>query len=238
MPSDDGMAVHRKRYDMIRLALDAIQPDVVFVDGLRDLLSSINDEESITKILNDFGSLAEERNLNIWMALHQNPSRKNDDDEAKMRGWAGTEFGNKVSDTLVSIKSKTANGVTFTVKQQDARDRDMDDWKFEVTEDAGALGVPRIITTGTNLSSKSKEQPECDDPRMIREWIEQAKEHYEWPMSRVQIKKTVFGEIGGVKNDGRQQADLMAAINLKYLEESTVKSGGYYMLQPPEDLPF
>jgi hypothetical protein len=30
----------------------------------------------------------------------------------------------------------------------------------------------------------------------------------------------------------------MAAINLKYLEESTVKSGGYYMLQPPEDLPF
>ena len=238
MPSDDGVAVHRKRYDLIRLAVDAIQPDVVFVDGLRDLLSSINDEESITKILNDFGSLAEERNLNIWMALHQNPSRKNDDDEAKMRGWAGTEFGNKVSDTLVSIKSKTANGVTFTVKQQDARDKDMDDWKFEVTEDAGALGVPRIITTGTNLSSKSKEQPECDDPRMIREWIEQAKEHYEWPMSRVQIKKTVFGEIGGVKNDGRQQADLMAAINLKYLEESTVKSGGYYMLQPPDDLPF
>ena len=238
MPSNDGVAVHRKRYDMIRLAVDAIQPDVVFVDGLRDLLSSINDEESITKILNDFGSLAEERNLNIWMALHQNPSRKNDDDEAKMRGWAGTEFGNKVSDTLVSIKSKTANGVTFTVKQEDARDKDMDDWKFEVTEDAGALGVPRIITTGTNLSSKSKEQPECDDPRMIREWIEQAKEHYEWPMSRVQIKKTVFGEIGGVKNDGRQQADLMAAINLKYLEESTVKSGGYYMLQPPEDLPF
>jgi len=238
MPSDDGVAVHRKRYDMIRLAVDAIQPDVVFVDGLRDLLSSINDEESITKILNDYGSLAEERNLNIWMALHQNPSRKNDDDEAKMRGWAGTEFGNKVSDTLVSIKSKTANGVTFTVKQQDARDKDMDDWKFEITEDAGALGVPRIITTGTNLSSKSKEQPECDDPKLIREWIEQAKDHYEWPMSRVQIKKTVFGEIGGVKNDGRQQADLMAAINLKYLEESTVKSGGYYMLQPPEDLPF
>ena len=238
MPNNDGVAVHRKRYDLIRLAVDAIQPDVVFVDGLRDLLSSINDEESITKILNDFGSLAEERNLNIWMALHQNPSRKNDDDEAKMRGWAGTEYGNKVSDTLVSIKSKTANGVTFTVKQQDARDKDMDDWKFEITDDAGQLGVPRIITTGTNLNSKSKEQPECDDPKMIREWIEQAKTQYEWPMSRVQIKKTVFGEIGGVKNDGRQQADLMAAINLKYLEESTVKSGGYYMLQPPEDLPF
>jgi hypothetical protein len=143
-----------------------------------------------------------------------------------------------VSDTLVSIKSKTANGVTFTVKQQDARDKDMDDWKFEITEDAGALGVPRIITTGTNLSSKSKEQPIYDDPKLIREWIEQAKTQYEWPMSRVQIKATIFGEIGGIKNKDKQQADLQVAINMKYLEESTIKSGGYYMLQPPEDLPF
>lgn len=235
---DDSMAIHRKRYDIIRLAMDAIQPDVIFVDGLRDLLSSINDEESITNILNDFGSLAEERNINIWMALHQNPSKKEDAEELKMRGWAGTEYGNKVSDTLVSIKSKTQNGVTFTVKQQDARDKDMDDWKFEITEDAGQLGVPRIITKGVNLSSKSKEQPECDEIQLIREWIEQAKGQYEWPMSRKDIKSKVFGTIGGQKNDGKQQADLIAAINLNYLEESTVKSGGYYMLQPPDDLPF
>ena len=235
---DDNIAIHRKRYDIIRLGIDAIKPDVIFVDGLRDLLSSINEEESITNILNDFGALAEERNINIWMALHQNPSKKEDAEELKMRGWAGTEYGNKVSDTLVSIKSKTQNGVTFTVKQQDARDKDMDDWKFEITDDAGNLGVPRIITRGTNLSSKSKEQPECDDTKLIREWIETAKNSYEWPMSRAQIKKTVFGEIGGQKNDGKQQADLIAAINLKYLEDSTIKSGGYYMLQPPEDLPF
>jgi len=235
---EDTIAFHRKRYDIIRLAMDAIQPDVIFVDGLRDLLSSINDEESITNILNDFGSLAEERNINIWMALHQNPSKKEDAEELKMRGWAGTEYGNKVSDTLVSIKSKTQNGVTFTVKQQDARDKDMDDWKFEITDDAGNLGVPRIISNGTNLSSKSKEQPECDDIQQIRDWIEQAKGQFEWPMSRKDIKAKVFGTIGGQKNDGKQQADLVAAINLHYLEESTIKSGGYYMLQPPEDLPF
>lgn len=238
MPHDDAVKVHRQRYDLIRMAIDAIQPDAIFIDGLRDLLASINDEESITNILNDFGSLAEDRNINIWMALHQNPSKKEDADDLKMRGWAGTEYGNKVSDTLVSIKSKTQNGVTFTVKQQDARDKDMDDWKFEVTDDAGLLGVPRIITKGTNLSSKSETMPQCDDTRQIREWIEQAKDQYEWPMSRKDIKTKVFGDIGGQKNDGKQQADLMAAINCGFLEESTVKSGGYYMLQPPADLPF
>ena len=238
MPKDEQKKVYQQRYDLIRMAIDAIQPDVVFVDGLRDLIASINDEETASTILDTFGSLAEERNMSIWLALHQNPSRKNDDDEAKMRGWVGSELGNKVSDTLVSIKNKTADGVTFTVKQCDARDKDMDDWKFIVTDDAGNLGVPRIITSGTNLSSKSKEQPSCDDPKLIREWIEQAKEQYQWPMSRVQIKKTVFGEIGGQKNDGKQQADLMAAINMGYLEESTMKSGGHPMLQPPEDMPF
>ena len=156
-----------------------------------------------------------------------------------MRGWIGTELGNKVSDTLISIKSKTANGVTFTVKQQDARDKDMDDWKFEITEDAGMLGVPRIINNGANLYSKSKEQPQSDDPKDIREWIEQAKDLYQWPMTRAEIKKTVFGDIGGQKNKDKQQADLQAALNMGYLEESTLKSGnGSYMLQIPEDLPF
>ena len=238
MPKEENVKAYMKRWDLIRMAIDAIQPDVVFIDGIRDLLSSINDEQQGTLILDELGSMAEDRRMCIWNALHQNPARKNDDDDAKMRGWIGTELGNKVSDTLVSIKSKTQNGVTFTVKQQDARDKDLDDWKFEITEDAGNLGVPRIISSGTNLSSKSKEQPECDDPRQIREWIETAKDKYEWPMSRANIKKAVFGEIGGQRNDGKQQADLMAAINMGYLEESTIKSGGYYMLQPVDDMPF
>ena len=239
MPKDEGIKAYKKRYELIKLAIDAIQPDVVFIDGLRDLLASINDEEQGTTILDELGSMAEERRMSIWGALHQNPKANSDGEDSKMRGWIGTELGNKVSDTFVSIKSKTQNGVSFTVKQQDARGKDLDDWKFEITEDAGALGVPRIITTGTNLSSKSKEEPQYDDPKLIREWIEQAKDHYEWPMTRANVKKTVFGEIGGQKNTAKQQADLNVALNMKYLEESTIKSGnGSYMLQPPEDLPF
>lgn len=239
MPKEENVKAYMKRWDLIRMAIDAIQPDVVFIDGIRDLLSSINDEQQGTLILDELGSMAEDRHMCIWNALHQNPARKNDDDDAKMRGWIGTELGNKVSDTLVSIKSKTANGVTFTVKQQDARDKDLDDWKFEITEDAGNLGVPRIINSGTNLPSKSKEQAICDDVAVIREWINQAKDMYQWPMTRADVKKTVFGEIGGQKNKDRQQADLMAALNMGYLEESTIKSGnGSYMVQPPEDMPF
>ena len=238
MPKDADTKAYRKRYELIKKAIEAIEPDIVFIDGVRDLLASINDEESGTQILDELGSLAEERKMCIWCALHQNPKANSDGEDSKMRGWIGTELGNKVSDTLVSVKSKTQAGVKFVVKQLDARDKDLDDWTFEVNDDAGNLGIPRIIGTGTNLSSRSKETS-CDDPKLIREWIEQAKDHYEWPMTRADIKKTVFGEIGGVRNTGQQQADLVAAINLKFLEVSTVKAGnGSYMLQPPDDLPF
>ena len=238
MPRNEDKRPYIQRFDLIKTAIEMIQPDVVFIDGLRDLVASINDEEAGTTILDYFGSIAEERNLSIWLALHQNPSRNNEVEDAKMRGWIGTELGNKVSDTLVSIKSKTPNGVTFTVKQQDARDKDLDDWKFEITDDAGNLGIPRITNSGTNMPSKSKEQVTCDDVTVIRGWIEQAKDMYEWPMTRADVKKTIFGEIGGQKNKDRQQADLMAAINMGYLEESTIKQNGYYMLQPPDDMPF
>ena len=237
MPKDSDKQAYVQRFDMIKLAIDLIQPDVMFVDGLRDLLASINDEESITKTLDYFSGVAEDRKMSIWMALHQNPNRKNDEDGLKMRGWAGTELGNKVSDTLVSIKTKTVSGVTFTVKQQDARDKDIDDWKFEVTDDAGKLGIPKIISNGSNLPSKSKES-EGDNIEDIKRWIREAEETYEFPMSRKDIKKKVFGEIGGQKNDGRQQIDLNIALNMKLLKESTLKSGGYYMLEPGDELPF
>ena len=232
MPKEENKRAHQQRFDLIRTAIDALKPDVMFVDGLRDLLTSINDEENITTILDYFGGIAEDRNMSIWMALHQNPQRKNDDDEAKMRGWAGTELGNKVSDTLVSIKTKTTNGVTFTVKQQDARDKDIDDWKFEITDDAGNLGIPRIIGNAQVVEENVK----GDDPSNVREWIKESCRFYEWPMSKGDIKKRVFCDIGGQKNHAKQSADMDVAINCGYLVQSIAKKNGAYMWEPGDDI--
>ncbi len=237
MPRDDAEKAHEKRYRLIRNAIEEVNPDIVFIDGIRDLLSSINDENNGVQILSELSTLAEERHMCIWNALHQNPRGDANSEEGKMRGWIGTELGNKVSDTFISIKSKTQNGVSFTVKQQDARGKDIDDWKFEVTDDAGNLGVPRITTYGTNLPSKSKEQ-EGDNPDDIIMWINQAKDLYEFPMSRSDIKKKIFGEIGGQKNNDKLAADLKIALNMGWLVESSMKKNGAYMLELPEVLPF
>jgi hypothetical protein len=233
MPKDDKVPAFKQRFELIKKAIDALEPDIMFIDGLRDLLQSINDEETATSILDYLSSTAEERHMCIWNALHQNPKANSDGEDVKMRGWTGTELGNKVSDTLVSIKEKKAAGVTFTVKQVDARGKDLDDWKFEITDDAGNLGIPKIIGNGGGVVDLKP-----DDTELIKQWILEAGNRYHWPMSRGDIKTNVFGEIGGQKNHGIQQKDLDVALNLKLLEESTVKRKGAYMLQPGADLPF
>ena len=237
MPKESNVPAYKNRFKLIKLAIEILTPDIIFIDGLRDLLNSINDEETATQILDYFGSLAEEKHICIWTALHQNPKANSDGEDIKMRGWVGTELGNKVTDTLVSVKSKTASGVTFTVKQQDARGKDLEDWKFEVTDDAGKLGIPKIISNGSvaiELNSDS-----IDD---IKKWIQESASRYNWPMSRADVKKWVFDEIGGQKNHAIQQKDLDVAINMNFLIESILKKKGAYMLQPNDklfnDLPF
>lgn len=160
--------------------------------------------------------------------------RPGNDDESKMRGHLGTELGNKITDTLVSIKSKSSSGVTFTVKQQDARGKDMDDWKFEVTDAAGAIGIPKIIGTAVSTDKKL----EYDDIESIKAWIHEAESRYEWPMSRKDVKQRIFGDIGGQKNNDKRQADLNVAMNLKLLVESPIKQNGYYLLQIGDEIPF
>lgn len=225
----------KKRRRLIRMAIDVLNPDIVFIDGVRDIIGDFNDNAQSSELVQELMALAEKRGICIWNVLHMNP-RPGNDDESKMRGHLGTELGNKVTDTLASVKSKKESGVTFTVKQLDARGKDMEDWKFEVTDQAGALGIPRIIASG-NFSTKEK-KIEPDSRENILKWINEANSRFEWPMSRKNIKDAIFKEIGGVGKGEKQQADLEAAINYGFLEESTLKQNGYFLLQPPEDLPF
>lgn len=175
VPNDDNVPPYKKRFEIIKSAIDALEPDIVFIDGLRDLLLSINDEETATAILDYLSNTAEERRMCIWNALHQNPKSNSDGEDTKMRGWTGTELGNKVSDTLVSVKNKNTIGVTFTVKQVDARGKDMEDWKFKITDDAGNLGIPRIISNPIDIA---------DEPDT------------EFEMSEENIKQVVLAAVG------------------------------------------
>jgi len=234
VPKSDTQTSNKERWRLIKKAIEQKDPNLVFIDGLRDLVDDFNDNKESSEIVGEMMSLASQRGICIWNVLHMNP-RPGNDDESKMRGHLGTELGNKVSDTFASFKRKDpkTGSVTFVVKQMDARGKDIDDWTFEVVDDAGGLGIPKIIEGKT-----IEDEERADTPENILRWINEAMVTFEWPMSRKQFKEKVFGDIGGQRNHGIQDADLQIAFNLNWVEESTIKKGGAYMIQPIQNLPF
>lgn len=234
VPKSDTQTSNKERWRLIKKAIEQKDPDLVFIDGLRDLVDDFNDNKESSEIVGEMMSLASQRGICIWNVLHMNP-RPGNDDESKMRGHLGTELGNKASDTFASFKRKDpkTGNVTFVVKQMDARGKDIDDWTFEVVDDAGGLGIPKIIE-----GKPIEEEERADTPENILRWINEAMVTFDWPMSRKQFKEKVFGDIGGQRNHGIQDADLQIAFNLNWVEESTIKKGGAYMIQPIQNLPF
>ena len=164
---------HERRYKLIKKAIDILKPDVVFIDGIRDIIGDFNDNAASSELVTDLMALAEQKQICIWNTLHMNPRMKNDD-ESKMRGHLGTELGNKITDTLVCIKHKENGEVWFTVKQDDARGKDMEDWEFVITDAAGALGVPQMRQVASNIDiADAKVQQariEADDYFKLYQW--------------------------------------------------------------------
>lgn len=217
------------RWRMTLKAIYEYKPTAVFIDGLLDVVADFNDNKECQEIIYKCMQVASHYNISVWCIVHQNPGGE------KLVGHLGSFLERKVTDVFQTKKDKNdkTGDVTFTVSQKKARGRDVADWQFRVLP-VDSWGRPEQILTAE--IQRKGEKSEGDDPEKIKQWIDEAANRYEWPMSRGDIKKTVFGEIGGQLNHGKQDTDLAIAINLGYLEQSTLKKNGAYMLQPK--LPF
>lgn len=137
------------RWAKVKAAIEKFKPLAVFVDGIRDVLGDFNDLRESASLIDQCMTMTTYLHCTFWSVLHENPGSD------KMRGHLGTEAANKASDVIRVTKKKNASGVTFDVEQICARGRDIDAWQFVVTDDAGRLGVPKIINSGVVIASDS-----------------------------------------------------------------------------------
>ena len=140
------------RWAKVRAAIGKYKPLAVFVDGIRDVLGDFNDLKESASLIDQCMSMSTYLHCTFWSVLHENPGSD------KMRGHLGTEAANKASDVIRVTKKKTASGVKFEVEQIAARGRDIDPWEFVVTDDAGKLGVPKIVNSGVQLLNNDNKQ--------------------------------------------------------------------------------
>ena len=125
-----------QRLPMLEAAVRHYSPDLVVLDGARDLVADINDGVVAQNCIERLMRLASEKHCCIICILHQNKSAE----DKNLRGWIGTELKNKAFEVYECSKSSER---IFMWGQTDTRKYDiLDTLKFAVNDD----GIPELCS--------------------------------------------------------------------------------------------
>ena len=150
-----------------------IKPDLVILDGIRDLVSDINDGAEAQRIMEEMLALAQDNDCCIIAVLHQNKS----DESRDPRGWLGTELLNKAFDVFATEKMKIQDGqgtrFVFKLEQLYTRKYDIEQQLyFQVDEDGlpfetEAPLMPVYMSSTSTADSSGEERPSLNDDYVV-----------------------------------------------------------------------
>jgi hypothetical protein len=136
-----------ERFKMVEYAIENTpRLGFVVIDGIRDLITSINDESESTMMASKLLEWTEKYNMHIVTILHENPTGE------KARGHLGTELTNK-AETVITVEVDKDNKEVSIVKPTSCRNKPFEPFAFRIDEN----GIPEIIDDyEINMSNSSK----------------------------------------------------------------------------------
>lgn len=111
--------------------ISELQPDLVILDGVRDLISDINDGVEAQQVTEMLMKLAQVHHCCIACVLHQNKAAE----DRNLRGWIGTELTNKVFEVYACEKLR--DGTMFKVEQTHSRKQGIGQQLYYTINDKG-----------------------------------------------------------------------------------------------------
>lgn len=158
----------QERMPLLEAAVERFSPDLVIVDGIRDLVNDINDGVLAQEVVERLMHLASEQHCCMVCILHQNKSAE----DRNLRGWIGTELTHKAFEVYECEKSETR---IFSLKQNLTRKYDISDVMKYVTD---GQGIP-VPATAEALAAAAEGRPggqgrEAGPPlnrEFISEWV-------------------------------------------------------------------
>ena len=121
-------------------------PAFVVIDGVRDLVNSINSEEEATQIATDILRWTEQTGAHLLCVLHQNKGDSN------ARGHVGTELVNK-AETVLTVEAQNDLQVSL-VNATYSRGLAPIEFVFEIDE----KGLPRAVSNYAALVDQTKKK--------------------------------------------------------------------------------
>ena len=196
----------KERRNLLCEAVRRCKPDLVIVDGIRDLVNDINDGVLAQEVMEELMHLATAHDCCIVCVLHQNKSGE----DHNLRGWIGTELMNKAFEVYSCEKLMPQR--IFSLEQTLTRKYDIErTMYFEVGDD----GLPVTCDVPTDGGSKDKTD---GYPQLNADYIRHD-EHDQW---QVDVRRLFSDAIGG-----RQQVT-GAELRSEVCRLSNIRSWKFY----------
>lgn len=155
----------------------------IVIDGIKDLITSINDEKEATDIASKLLKWTEERNIHIVCVLHQNKGDNN------ARGHLGSELTHKAETVLSVTKSQEEKNISI-VEAEMCRNEEPEVFAFEIIN-----GLPvQVEDYEERVNTKKKKFDILNTPDFekfqLLTTIFSKKDEYKYTELRVALKIT------------------------------------------------
>lgn len=206
--------------------------DVVVLDGVRDVAKNINDPLETDEVMSRILQLIEDTKVAFITIIHENPATETD----KMRGWIGTELGNKAFE-IQAVKSNKDTGV-FTVSNPDRRGKMIPAYGFMYDED------DKLVQTDPEAKADGHEQGQNRSRKDMlvdnqTRYCNQVKKAFEdnpaLSCSHADLIRLLIKKCGLTDTTARNRIKTAHAAGvLKVVEGEAMKRGAVYALTPQE----
>lgn len=180
-----------------------IKPKIVVIDGVRDLLSNINDPDQVSEVITWEEKLIMDYGVHIINVLHQNKTDNN------ARGHIGSELLNKAEITIELEKDEKAN--CTIIKCESSRDKPFENFAFTHGPDE----LPMLLDTpikGEVISSDERKNrirfifSDNGDLLKYGDLVELVKETFEVGTNKAKSMVNEYSRNGWIMKNGRERS--------------------------------
>ena len=140
----------QERMPLLLAAIDLCRPDLVILDGVRDLVDDINNGQLAHDVTERLMRVAQQARCCIVCVIHQNKAAE----DRTLRGSIGTELTNKAFEVYECEKMMPSR--TFVLTQKLTRKYDITDSLYFTVDDRGLpqqVGAPPADGTKANVNN-------------------------------------------------------------------------------------
>ena len=214
----------KERLALIEHAIyNMVNVGFVVIDGIKDLITSINDEEQATMITSKLLKWTEERNIHIVTVLHQNKSDLN------ARGHVGTELINK-AETILSVTKADGDNDISIVEPQQCRNKEPESFAFEIIDGLPVLADNWEVRTATKTNKIDVSIINDDLLYKLLAEVFTNGEYFAYSELLIQLKIAISKEMGKPFGDNKIKELITKSKNAGYIIQKSIK--GKYTLAP------